>query len=63
MIAREAATVSIFCTVRIFREKLSGANRERPEFQRMLDQLCNGDGTNVLAERTPLLTHEAHAYR
>jgi DNA invertase Pin-like site-specific DNA recombinase len=25
-----------------FREKLSGARRERPEFQRMLDQLRNG---------------------
>jgi DNA invertase Pin-like site-specific DNA recombinase len=28
---------------KIFREKLSGASRERPEFQRMLDQLGNGD--------------------
>jgi len=28
---------------KIFREKLSGASRERPEFQRMLDQLRNGD--------------------
>jgi len=24
---------------KIFREKLSGASRQRPEFQRMLDQL------------------------
>jgi DNA invertase Pin-like site-specific DNA recombinase len=28
---------------KIFREKLSGASRERPEFQRMLDQLRNSD--------------------
>jgi DNA invertase Pin-like site-specific DNA recombinase len=28
---------------RIFREKLSGFNRQRPEFQRMLDQLRPGD--------------------
>jgi DNA invertase Pin-like site-specific DNA recombinase len=28
---------------KIFREKISGASRERPEFQRMLDQLRNGD--------------------
>jgi DNA invertase Pin-like site-specific DNA recombinase len=28
---------------KIFREKLSGTSRERPEFQRMLDQLRNGD--------------------
>ncbi len=28
---------------KIFREKVSGASRERPEFQRMLDQLRNGD--------------------
>jgi DNA invertase Pin-like site-specific DNA recombinase len=28
---------------KIFREKLSGASRERPEFQRMLDQLRSGD--------------------
>jgi DNA invertase Pin-like site-specific DNA recombinase len=28
---------------KIFREKLSGASRERPEFQRMLEQLRNGD--------------------
>jgi DNA invertase Pin-like site-specific DNA recombinase len=28
---------------KIFREKVSGASRERPEFQRMLDQLRHGD--------------------
>jgi len=28
---------------KIFREKLSGASRERPEYQRMLDRLRNGD--------------------
>jgi DNA invertase Pin-like site-specific DNA recombinase len=28
---------------KIFREKVSGASLERPEFQRMLDQLRNGD--------------------
>ncbi len=28
---------------KIFREKLSGASRERPEFQRMRDHLRNGD--------------------
>src|SRR5208337_4914441 len=28
---------------KIFREKVSGASRERPEFQRTLDQLRNGD--------------------
>jgi DNA invertase Pin-like site-specific DNA recombinase len=28
---------------KIFREKVSGASRERPEFQRMLDQLRNDD--------------------
>jgi DNA invertase Pin-like site-specific DNA recombinase len=28
---------------KIFREKVSGASRERPEFQRLLDQLRNGD--------------------
>ena len=32
---------------KIFREKLSGASRERPEFQRMLDQLRNGDTVMV----------------
>lgn len=29
------------CT-RIFREKVSGAYRDRPELNRMLDQLCEG---------------------
>jgi DNA invertase Pin-like site-specific DNA recombinase len=28
---------------KIFREKVSGASRQRPEFQRMLDQLREGD--------------------
>jgi DNA invertase Pin-like site-specific DNA recombinase len=28
---------------KIFREKVSGASQERPEFQRMLDQLRNGN--------------------
>jgi DNA invertase Pin-like site-specific DNA recombinase len=28
---------------KMFREKVSGASRERPEFQRMLDQLRQGD--------------------
>ena len=28
---------------KIFREKVSGASRERPEFRRMLDQLRHGD--------------------
>jgi hypothetical protein len=28
---------------KIFREKVSGANRNRPEFQRMLDQIRSGD--------------------
>jgi len=28
---------------KIFREKVSGVSQERPEFQRMLDQLRNGD--------------------
>jgi len=28
---------------KIFREKISGASRERPEFQRMLDQVREGD--------------------
>ena len=28
---------------KIFREKISGASRERPEFQRMLDQIREGD--------------------
>jgi len=28
---------------KIFREKVSGASREWPEFQRMLDQLRDGD--------------------
>ena len=28
---------------KIFREKVSGASRHRPEFQRMLDQLREGD--------------------
>ena len=28
---------------KIFREKVSGATRDRPEFQRMLDQIRNGD--------------------
>ena len=28
---------------KIFREKISGVNRNRPEFQRMLDQLRGGD--------------------
>jgi DNA invertase Pin-like site-specific DNA recombinase len=28
---------------KIFREKVSGASRQRPEFQRMLDQLRQGD--------------------
>ena len=30
---------------KIFREKLSGASRERSEFQRMLDQLRSGVAT------------------
>ena len=30
------------CT-RIYREKVSGAYRDRPELNRMLDQLCEGD--------------------
>lgn len=29
--------------LRIFREKVSGSNRQRPEFQRMLDQIRPGD--------------------
>jgi predicted site-specific integrase-resolvase len=33
---------------KIFREKLSGASPERPEFQRMLDQLRNGDNGHRL---------------
>ena len=28
---------------KIFREKVSGANRDRPQFQRMLDQIRVGD--------------------
>ena len=28
---------------KIFREKVSGANRDRPQFQRMLDQIRAGD--------------------
>lgn len=28
---------------KIFREKVSGASRQRPEFQRMLEQIRNGD--------------------
>jgi DNA invertase Pin-like site-specific DNA recombinase len=28
---------------KIFRQKVSGASRERPEFQRLHDQLRNGD--------------------
>ena len=28
---------------KIFREKVSGASRERPQFQRMLDQIRAGD--------------------
>ena len=32
---------------KIFREKISGASRERPEFQRMLDQLREGDTVMV----------------
>ena len=28
---------------KIFREKVSGFNRQRPEFQRMLDQIRSGD--------------------
>ena len=28
---------------KIFREKVSGFNRQRPEFQRMLDQIRPGD--------------------
>jgi DNA invertase Pin-like site-specific DNA recombinase len=28
---------------KIFREKVSGANRDRPQFQRMLDQIGAGD--------------------
>jgi DNA invertase Pin-like site-specific DNA recombinase len=31
------------CCKKIFREKVSGSSRERPEFQRMLDQLRPGD--------------------
>jgi DNA invertase Pin-like site-specific DNA recombinase len=36
---------------KIFREKVSGASRERPEFQRMLDQLRDGD-TVIVWKRT-----------
>ena len=32
---------------KIFREKLSGATRQRPEFQRMLDQIRSGDAIIV----------------
>jgi DNA invertase Pin-like site-specific DNA recombinase len=32
---------------KIFREKVSGSNRERPQFQRMLDQV-RGGGTIVV---------------
>jgi DNA invertase Pin-like site-specific DNA recombinase len=32
---------------KIFREKVSGFNRQRPEFQRMLDQIRPGDTTVV----------------
>ena len=32
---------------KIFREKVSGVSRERPDFQRMLDQLPNGDTVTV----------------
>jgi len=32
---------------KIFREKVSGVSRERPDFQRMLDQLRNGDTVTV----------------
>jgi predicted site-specific integrase-resolvase len=28
---------------KIFRDKVSGTSRERPEFQRMIDQIRNGD--------------------
>jgi DNA invertase Pin-like site-specific DNA recombinase len=28
---------------KIFREKISGGNRDRPQFQRMLDQIRVGD--------------------
>ena len=33
---------------KIFREKVSGAVRQRPEFQRMLDQIRPGDRLFVL---------------
>ena len=38
---------------RIFREKVSGSSRERPEFQRMLDQLRHGD-TVIVRRLDPL---------
>ena len=34
---------------KIFREKVSGASRERPEFQRMLDHFLDVEGLNSLA--------------
>jgi len=37
---------------KIFREKVSGSNRERPQFQRMLDQIRVGD-TIVVETRPP----------
>jgi DNA invertase Pin-like site-specific DNA recombinase len=36
---------------KIFREKVSGASRNRPEFQRMLDQIRSGDTVIVLETR------------
>jgi DNA invertase Pin-like site-specific DNA recombinase len=36
---------------KIFREKISGASRERPELQRMLDQVREGDTIVVVSAR------------
>src|ERR1051325_10917539 len=45
---------------KVFREKVSGVNRQRPEFQRMLDQLRPGD--TIAEAYTPLLS-ESKAVR
>jgi DNA invertase Pin-like site-specific DNA recombinase len=36
---------------KIFREKVSGGSRERPELQRMLDQLRSGDYSHCVETR------------
>src|ERR1700757_5452082 len=48
---------------KIFREKVSAGNRDRPQFQRMLDQIRVGDTIVVLETRSASALHPVHRWR